>query len=186
MKRKKSRSATSGKETGEALSSLAAESNYHGAGSALAATVPGVAASLPDPEPGEGEPVRHEGGCPIPAILLEGDEPGRPAFGGPGEKFALGPTSSGVHPDSRENELPTTYGTGRLLLTPRDPHCLYACWDLTNEQQRLCNSLSAHHHLLIRLYPGTVNGRPINEVHVHPESRHWFIHVEHAGRTYVA
>jgi hypothetical protein len=91
-----------------------------------------------------------------------------------------------AHLESRENELPAGYGTGRLVLTPRDPHCLYACWDLTAEQQRLCNSNSTHHHLLIRLHQGAVSGSPVNEVHVHPESRHWFIHVEQAGRTYVA
>ena len=27
-----------------------------------------------------------------------------------------------------------------------------------------------------------IEGHPINEIHVHPESRHWFAHVERAGR----
>ncbi|HWV98237.1 MAG TPA: DUF4912 domain-containing protein [Candidatus Acidoferrum sp.] len=122
----------------------------------------------------------------IPPILLEGDEPARPPLAGPGEKYTLGPTAPSGQRDSPEHELPTAYGTGRLFLTARDPHCLYACWDLTAEQQRLCNSLSKHHHLVVRVHQGTVSGQPVNEIHVHPESRHWFIHVEHAGRTYVA
>lgn len=83
-------------------------------------------------------------------------------------------------------ELPAAYGTGRLFLTARDAHCLYAYWDLTAEQQRICNSLSKHHHLVVRVYEETVSSRPVNELHVHPESRHWFIHVEHAGRAYIA
>ena len=29
-------------------------------------------------------------------------------------------------------------------------------------------------------------GHPINEIHVHPESRHWFAHVERAGNSYAA
>jgi len=68
----------------------------------------------------------------------------------------------------------------------RDPHCLYAHWDLTSQQQRQCNAESVHQHLLVRIYQDHSNGRPLNEIHVHPESRHWFIHVERAGTTYVA
>ena len=186
MKRKKPRSATSGKETSGASSPPAGGPKGPLAEVALPDAVPRFADPSPGSPPLGAEPSRPEAGCQIPAILLEGDEPCRPALGGPGEKFALGPTPSAASIESRETELKASYGTGRLLLTPRDPHCLYACWDLTDEQQRLCNSLSTQHHLLIRLYPGTVNGRPIDEVHVHPESRHWFVHVEHAGRTYIA
>ena len=37
--------------------------------------------------------------------------------------------------------VPEAYGTQRLLLTARDPHWLYARWDLTRDQQRKYNRL---------------------------------------------
>jgi uncharacterized protein len=82
--------------------------------------------------------------------------------------------------------LPEAYGTGKLLLAARDPHWLYAHWDLTPPQQQHYNALSADHHLVVRVFPGTAAGRPVREVHVHPESRHWFIHVDRAETNYVA
>jgi hypothetical protein len=72
------------------------------------------------------------------------------------------------------------------LLLPRDPHCLYAHWDLTLEQQQRFNGLAAHRHLLIRVYRDALGGPKATELHVHPESRHWFVHVEQAGTRYVA
>jgi hypothetical protein len=82
--------------------------------------------------------------------------------------------------------LPEAYGTGKLLLAARDPHWLYAHWDFTQEQQRRYNALSADRHLVVRVYPGTVGARPVNEVQVHPESQHWFIHVDRADTRYMA
>jgi len=121
---------------------------------------------------------------PLPLILLEGDRPAPPPLSGPGEKFALGD-----HPASKASEvaeLPEAYGTGRLFVTSRDPHWLYAHWDLTREQQRRYNARSVHGHLVLRTYIGAVAGKPVSERHVHPESRHWFTHVERAAAEYVA
>jgi len=119
----------------------------------------------------------------IPSILLEGDEPA-PPLAGPGEKYALGPTPPAGPSRPEGGELPAAYGTGKLLLVARDPHWLYAHWDLTPEQQRRFNALSADRHLVVRVRPGTVTAHPSSEVHVHPESRSWFIHVERAGTRY--
>ncbi len=105
---------------------------------------------------------------------------------GPGQKYALGPTASTGQFGHEEGGLPEAYGTGKLMLAARDPRWLYAHWDLTLEQQRRYNALSADHHLVVRVYPGTAEARPEREVHVHPESRHWFIHVGRAGTEYVA
>jgi hypothetical protein len=71
-------------------------------------------------------------------------------------------------------------------LTARDRHWLYAHWDLTRDQQARCNTRSADGHLVLRVYPHKIEGHPINEIHVHPESRHWFAHVERAGDSYAA
>ncbi len=124
----------------------------------------------------------------VPAILLEGDQPSAPVASGPGQRYALGPVPPGVHPGGGEAaaELPEAYGTKRLLLTARDPHWLYARWDLTRQQQREYNALSADRHLVVRVYLGTVKGEPFTQVHVHPESTHWFIHVGQAGAKYLA
>jgi hypothetical protein len=122
----------------------------------------------------------------IPAILLEGDEPALPPVGGPGRKYALGPVPPSQHFETTEADLPEAYGTRQLFLTARDPHWLYAHWDLTREQQTRCNTRSTDGHLVLRVYPHKLEGHPITEIHVHPESRHWFAHVERAGDSYAA
>jgi hypothetical protein len=122
----------------------------------------------------------------VPSILLEGDQPALPVVGGPGQKYALGPMPPSRHFETAEAELPEAYGTRQLFLAARDPHWLYAHWDLNREQQLRCNARSADGHLVLRIYAGKVEGRPIYEIHVHPESRHWFAHVERAGASYAA
>jgi len=122
----------------------------------------------------------------IPPLLLEGDQPAPPDASGPGQKFALGPVPPAQHFEPAETELPESYGTKKLFLTARDPHWLYAHWDLTREQQTKLNARSADGHLILRVYAGRMEGHPICEIHVHPESRHWFAHVERAGSSYAA
>ncbi|HEU6447908.1 MAG TPA: DUF4912 domain-containing protein [Verrucomicrobiae bacterium] len=121
-----------------------------------------------------------------PAILLEGDHPGLPEISGPGEKFALGPTPPQQTFPTSESELPESYGTKKLFLTARDPHWLYVNWDLTPDQQNKLNAKSSEGHLVLRIYYNKIEGHPAYEIHVHPESRHWFAHVERAGNSYVA
>ena len=120
----------------------------------------------------------------VPPILLEGDAPAELPASGPGEKYSLGATP----PDQKFSggELPESYGTKKLFLTARDPHWLYAHWDLTREQQAKFNSESTDGHLILRIYANKIEGHPLYEIHVHPESRHWFAHVERAGCSYVA
>jgi hypothetical protein len=124
----------------------------------------------------------------IPPVLLEGDQPPAHSASGPGERYALGPVPPPEHLDRVEGpgELPAAYGTKQLLLTARDPHWLYAHWDLTREQQRKYNSLSTDHHLVVRIFTGDNKATPFSEVHVHPESTHWFIHVGRAGTAFTA
>jgi uncharacterized protein len=122
----------------------------------------------------------------VPSILLEGDQPMAPPVSGPGQKYVLGPAPLTQHFETAEAELPEAYGTRQLFLAARDPHWLYAHWDLTREQQLHCNARSADGHLVLRVYAGKVEGRPIGEIHVHPESHHWFAHVGRAGDAYAA
>jgi uncharacterized protein len=120
----------------------------------------------------------------VPPILLEGDAPSAPAASGPGEKYSLGATPPAQ--SFSGGELPESYGTKKLFLTARDPHWLYANWDLTLEQQKALNAESTDGHLILRVYAGKIEGHPAYEIHVHPESRHWFAHVERAGHSYAA
>jgi hypothetical protein len=121
----------------------------------------------------------------VPPILLEGDLPAVAPASGPGEKYALGPTPPAQH-FGAEAELPESYGTKKLFLTARDPHWLYAHWDLTQSQQLKLNAQSSDGHLVLRVYANKIEGHPLYEIHVHPESRHWFAHVERAGNSYIA
>lgn len=124
----------------------------------------------------------------VPAILLEGDKPAAPAAAGPGQRYALGPVPpmerAGAAQES--GELPEAYGTRQLLLTARDPHWLYARWDFTREQLRNYNALSTDRHLVLRIFIDEIKGEPDATVHVHPESTHWFVHVNRAGTKYLA
>lgn len=120
----------------------------------------------------------------VPPILLEGDAPATASAGGPGEKYSLG--SAPPVQKFSGGELPESYGTKKLFLTARDPHWLYAHWDLTREQQLEYNNESTDGHLVLRIYPQKIEGHPLYEIHVHPESRHWFAHVERAGNSYSA
>lgn len=122
----------------------------------------------------------------IPPFLLEGDEPSRSAASGPGERYALGPApANGPEGTLESAELPEAYGTQRLLLTARDPHWLYAHWDLTREQLKRYNSRSVDRHLVLRVYRNEVSGEPHREIHVHPESRNWFAHVGMGGTKFI-
>ena len=120
----------------------------------------------------------------VPPILLEGDEPVAAPVSGPGEKYSLGATPPAQNFSG--GELPESYGTKKLFLAARDPHWLYAHWDLTSEQQKQLNGESTDGHLILRIFAGKIEGHPTYEIHVHPESRHWFAHVERAGKSYAA
>lgn len=118
----------------------------------------------------------------LPSILFEDDAIAAPGKSGPGQRYFLGADE----PNAGLGELPESYGTGRLILAARDPHWLYAAWDLTREQQRGYNALSKDKHLVVRVFLNRVSGKAFGETHVHPESRHWFIHVGKAGSRFVA
>ena len=122
----------------------------------------------------------------IPPILLEGDAPTAPPASGPGRRYALGPTRPAPPETAEPADLPEAYGTQRLLLAARDPHWLYAAWDLTREQLKTYNRLSIDKHLVLRVYKDAIAGQPVSETHVHPESRNWFINVSQGGAKYLA
>jgi hypothetical protein len=149
------------------------------------ATPKKVTAASPAPE---AKPKRaaKKAALKIPPILLEGDAPPAPAAAGPGQRYSLGPTPPGQPVTHPARELPESYGTKQLFLTARDPHWLYAHWDLSRDQLKEYNKLSADGHLVLRVFRGTVEGDSISEIHVHPESRNWFVPVPIAGAKYLS
>jgi uncharacterized protein len=85
-----------------------------------------------------------------------------------------------------KDKLPEAYGTERVFLTARDPHWLYASWDLTAEQHRGHVALARDGRLLVRCYLNDVSANPVAEAQASAESRSWFFHVERAAARYVA
>src|SRR5207249_1155995 len=122
----------------------------------------------------------------IPPILLEGDEPSPSPISGPGQKYELGAIAPAAAQPAATGALPPAYGTQKLFLAARDPHWLYAYWDLTDEQQQQHNSLALHQHLVLRIRAETALGAAPHEVHLNPESRHWFVYVANGGTKYLA
>jgi hypothetical protein len=121
----------------------------------------------------------------IPQILFEDDQPSKPAGKGLAPKFELGAAARTEYLEQQEPRLPEAYGTGKLLLTARDPHTLFAHWDLTHQQQHQYNSLSTDGRLALRAYAHAFSNQPAVEVLVEPDSRHLFLQVQSAGTSYV-
>src|SRR5260221_10473547 len=101
----------------------------------------------------------------VPPSLLEGDAPSAPSASGPGQRYVLAPAP--VAPSAAKpgeaSELPEAYGTKRLHLTARDPHWLYAHWDLSREQLKHYNGLSASRHLVLPWYKTALSDKPFDE-----------------------
>lgn len=138
------------------------------------------------PAPGAKRPPRPKKPPSIPPILLEGDYTPSTAPSGPGQRYAVGqgPSAKAAEPEEAA-ELPESYGTGRLFLTARDPHWLYAQWDFTRDQLKNFNRLSVDRHLILRIHTGAVGPKAFLEVHLHPESRTWFVHVGRGETKYI-
>ena len=83
------------------------------------------------------------------------------------------------------SRLPESYGTGKLFLAARDPHCVYAHWDLAESQQRHYQALAGTDYLTLRVYPESLAGEPESAIRVGTETRHRFLHVERAGAIYL-
>jgi len=137
-------------------------------------------------------PARPPGPVPIPPLLLEDDEPTEPVPPIPNPPPIPTPTApatpiaSAAEPAAPEARLPQSYGTGRLLLTARDPHCLCAHWDLTIQQQHECERPSGEQALVVRVHAWHHDGALVNETGPPAGAQHCFIPVPHAGRSYFA
>ena len=147
---------------------------------------PRVRRTLEGPPRSPHPPGTVSGNIKIPPILLEGDERQPAPTTGPGQKYSLGAIAGAVPVPAGPGELPEAYGTGRLLLLARDPHCLYAHWDLASAQQQQYEALSADGHLVVRSHREEAAGPIAAEPEVQPGARHGFLQVPAAGAKYVA
>jgi uncharacterized protein len=120
----------------------------------------------------------------VPPILLEGDTPPRAPASGPGRRYATAPQPGAQTP--LEQALPEAYGTKKILATARDPRWIYVHWDFSREQLRECNSKSIDGHLILRVFKDELEKNLVSEIHVHPESKNWFVNVPSGGSKYLA
>lgn len=82
--------------------------------------------------------------------------------------------------------LPETYGTERLWVAARDPHWLYAHWDLTASQLERYESLSGGGQLALRVHVGALGRTPLLEVTLARGAHSWFVHVGRGDTFFVA
>lgn len=106
---------------------------------------------------------------------------------GPGERYVLGPTQAAPANLAVQvrTDLPQAYGTEHLYLMARDPFCLYAAWDLTEEQERKYRSLSRDGRLVLRTYTDRVHGEPVVELPADPASKSRFVRVAKGAAQYI-
>ena len=88
-----------------------------------------------------------------------------------------------VFQEEHLGELPDAYGTGRLFLAARDPHWLYAYWDLNWQQMADYRSQASDGRLLLRVFEKS-HGDPIQTLALGHDSRNWYIPVNKAATTY--
>lgn len=103
-------------------------------------------------------------------------------------KYEVSPTKripKQVFAEENLGELPDSYGTGRLFLTARDPHWLFAYWDLTHQQLADYRRQSSDGQVVLRLFERG-HGAPIQEVTLQPDAKNWYIPVNKAATSYSA
>jgi hypothetical protein len=137
------------------------------------------------PETKAPAPPSTQGSAYIPQILFENDKSSKPSGNRTAQKFELGDSARTETFQQHEPTLPESYGTGKLVLTARDPHTLFAHWDLSKQQQQEYNLQSADGRLALRAYAHAFSNQPAVEALVEPNCRHLFLHVESAGASYV-
>ena len=72
--------------------------------------------------------------------------------------------------------LPASYNTRELYLTARDPHCLHAHWDFSQEQLELYASFAATGRLELRLHIDSHGSQSNRTFFATAATRSWFFH----------
>ena len=90
-----------------------------------------------------------------------------------------------VFQEEQLGELPDTYGTGRLFLAARDPHWLFAYWDLSGQQMADFRRQASDDRVVLRVFEKN-HPTPIAELTLAHDARNWYIPANKAATTYSA
>ena len=80
--------------------------------------------------------------------------------------------------------LPDSYGSKKLFLIPRDPHILFAYWDLSPVQYQEAARVAHDGKVFLEIYvPG--EGR-IQQIHIWDSHKNWYLQVNRPDTTFIA
>jgi hypothetical protein len=79
-------------------------------------------------------------------------------------------------------ELPSSYETGKLYLTARDPYWLFCYWDLSFDQLVDAERRAHDGKVFLQLY--LKNGDRVQQIHVSPWAREWMMHTNQPNTTF--
>lgn len=80
--------------------------------------------------------------------------------------------------------LPESYGTKKLFLVARDPHILFAYWDLTREQYQDATRGAHDGKVFLEVY-ALGEGR-VQQIHVWDSHKNWYLQVNRPDTSFVA
>jgi hypothetical protein len=104
-------------------------------------------------------------------------------------KFDLAPAKTPppkqVFHEENLGELPQSYGTGRLFLVARDPHWLFAYWDLSWQQMADYRGKASDGRLVLRVFEKN-HSKPLHELSLGHDSYNWYVPVPKATTSYTA
>ncbi|MDZ4788847.1 MAG: DUF4912 domain-containing protein [Blastochloris sp.] len=81
-------------------------------------------------------------------------------------------------------DFPSSYGTRKLYLTARDPHTLYAYWDLNHDQIVEGERSSHDGKVFLELY--RKGGTRLQQVQLSPWSKEWYLNINEANSAFYA
>ena len=82
-------------------------------------------------------------------------------------------------------ELPDSYGTGRLFLSARDPHWLFAYWDWNHQQMADFRRQASDGRVVLRVFEKN-HSQPVAELTLAHDARNWYLPANKAATTYSA
>jgi uncharacterized protein len=107
--------------------------------------------------------------------------------------FPAGPVTDQIPPVAKAEELPAyeflgylpdSYGTKKLYLVARDPHILFAYWDLSSDQYKEAARAAHDGKVFLEVYvPG--EGR-VQQIHIWDSHKNWYLQVNRPDTTFFA
>jgi hypothetical protein len=121
---------------------------------------------------------------PVPSLSVGGSSPSSPS---PAIPAPEPPVQNGHKPLPAYEflgYLPDSYGTKKLFLVARDPHILFAYWDLSPVQYQEAARAANDGKVLLEVYvPG--EGR-VQQIHIWDTHRNWYLQVNRPDTLFVA